>query len=393
MIDHHQINEQTRHKINLKKHEAHKRKFAPKTKAQRLKSTFYILTAVWVLAQVCSALLASTGFIHYAFTRLNGISIVAFVVGLCILLEWAFNKTNSDLHSQIWDDKEGVNPITGVLILVLGCVYVGSSYWGTPYAVQYFAAAPNYHDMELLVLKHNNIIKQDTSVKNKDIAAAQLSADNFLLAQGKKDCKECPWRIRSGSSTAHKKKEAKVDSFGMVKGVSLAALIVEKKEKINWAKLENKEMKAKFDKWCSSLGDNFALLSVLFVFIFLLSFAWCQWYIRFEYDENETILSHKEPSKDERTEVKSVKTKEVVKNEDAVIGEVKTTNMQEVFAKSKENTVEPIDGKEYIWHRMKAGKRKNKLVKKTKRDYQLLINGCSRPQTKLDMKELLKQFT
>ena len=39
-MNHHQINEETKISIDLKKHEARKRKFAPKTIAQRLKGTF-----------------------------------------------------------------------------------------------------------------------------------------------------------------------------------------------------------------------------------------------------------------------------------------------------------------------------------------------------------------
>ena len=95
-MDHHKINEETKVAIDLKKHEARKRKFAPKTKAQRLKGTFYILSAVWLLCQFCSAALASTGVLHYAATKFNnnGFLIVSFAVVVLVFLEFSFNKLN-----------------------------------------------------------------------------------------------------------------------------------------------------------------------------------------------------------------------------------------------------------------------------------------------------------
>ena len=401
-MNHHEINNLTKESINKKKHEAAKRKFAPKTKARRLKSTFYILTGVWIVAQVCSASLASTGIIHYASTRFNnnGFAIVIFAVFILGCLEFAFNRFNKDLHSQIHDDKEGVNPITCVLIAVFGVFYIGSTYWGTPYAVEYFAASPSYHDIEATTIKHDIKIKKDTLVCNSFIASASSIADGFLQSHGKTDSKSGRWRIRSDFAKRHADKVARVDSLSMKKDVVFAKLVALKDADLKEKKAENKVMQSDHIAWCSTFGQNLSILSIFFVLAFLLSFGWCQWFERFEHEENESILSQEQELPKEKETVKKKKKK---KNQTPTNIKKEASGMQVAFASSKEkekNNSKNQEKKEgyfckenqTVLVRMTKGPNKGKLVAKDKTGIKNAIGNGS-PGRRTDyFKELLKNF-
>ena len=415
-MNHHQINEETKISIDLKKHEARKRKFAPKTKAQRLKGTFYILSAVWLLCQFCSAALASTGVLHYAATKFNnnGFLIVSFAVVVLVFLEFSFNKLNQDLHSQLHDDKEGINPITCILIAVFGLFYIGSTFVGTPYAVQFFAASPNYNNIKQIELDHNNRIKQDTTTASKRIAEASKVATSFLVSHGTKDSKSEKWVIRWGYSEALNNRISKVDTLQAAKDILLSKLIAAKEAQLHKAQQENKELKAKHFAWCNSFGQNLSFFSIFFVLCFLLSFAWCSWFVRFEMEENGSILKesdkrtkepYKEPQKKKKKEKKKnfqadleepqkKKKKEKKKNFQVDLEEVKENNIQTIFATQKK---EGYFNKENqtVLVLLTKGKNKGNLVEKEKKDIKNYINNASSQTTKrvIFFKSLLQNFS
>ena len=396
-MDHHKINEETKVSIDLKKHEARKRKFAPKTKAQRLKGTFYILSAVWLLCQFCSAALASTGVLHYAATKFNnnGFLIVSFAVVVLVFLEFSFNKLNQDLHSQLHDDKEGINPITCILIAVFGLFYVGSTFVGTPYAVKFFAASPSYNNIKKIEAHHNNRIKEDTTTASKRIAEASKVAGSFLVSHGKNDIKSGNWRIRSNYAKSLNNRIAIVDTLQAAKDILLLKLVAAKEAQLKEAQEQNKDMKSKHFAWCNSFGQNLSFFSIFFVLCFLLSFAWCSWFVRFEMEENESILKESDKrTKEPFQEPQKKKKKEKKKNFTLEAEEVKEKNIQTIFAsKKKEGDIVKENNKEFILCKMKKGKNKGKLVKKSKAQFKNLMNSQSNFETIEAMKKLLQNFS
>lgn len=313
-ISHHDINEETQFQVNKERHEAKKRKFRPKTKVQRLKGVFYILTAVWVVCQGISALLASTGFYHLAATNLNGNSFLSgsTVLCFCIGLELAFNKLNKIIAQQKYDDKTSVSPILYALVLIFGLVYAGSTFFGTPYAVQFLAAAPNYNDIEQIKIEYDVLIKSDTTFWNGRITKKELSTDAFVGLNSKFDSKINAVRLRSDAIKPHKEMVDSIASLNSKKMAVLISLQADKKEAIKKAESENKVMKSDHFDWCSSFGWGLSFVSLFCIVIFLLSFSWCQGYERDELKDNDSILSKLEEAKkkeeqQERAEIEKLK--------------------------------------------------------------------------------------
>lgn len=313
-ISHHDINEETQFKVNKERHEAKKRKFRPKTRIQRLKGVFYIFTAVWVVCQGISALLASTGFYHLASTKLNGNSflISSTVLCFCIGLELSFNKLNKMMAGQKYDDKTPISPILWVAVLSFGLFYAGSTFIGTPFAVQFLAATPNYNDIEQITDTHNKIIEQDTLKWSQKRIMAQSSADAFLVSHGKRDNVTGKWRCRTGDLARHNELLARVDSVTYPADVSLSFLVASKKLEVKTAKEENKIMKADHLAWCGSFGWGLSFVSLGCIAIFLMSFSWCQGYERDEIKDNESMLLKLEEAKakeeaQERAEIEKLK--------------------------------------------------------------------------------------
>ena len=401
-ISHHDINKRTRFTIDKKKHEAAKRKYEPKTKIQRLKSVFYILTAVWVFCQVVSALLCSTGLIHFTITNLssNGFIIIPIVVFGAIFLEWSFNKVNNLIAEQKYDDETEVSPVLHGLRLALGCVYAASTFFGTPYSVAWFAAPPEYNDIALIESDQNKIIESDTLFWTNQINDSKAAIASFVIAHSKYDEKIDTTRLRSGSVNEHKKMGRDKDTLGMNYRASLAVLQADKKEVIRIAKEENKAMNAEFEKWCGSFGFGLSLMTLICILIFIPSFSWCARYKRDEIKDNDSILAEleaeqaKELSKEKRKEPKKVKKKEKVKKEESKNEEVTQGTMQDIFKPEKEkNEVFADGGIEYIWHELQNGKNKGSLVKRNKREYRNMLNNCTKKETIKEMKKNLKKFS
>lgn len=378
-ISHHDINKATKFKVDQKKHEAKKRKFEPKTKNQRLKPVFYILTATWLLCQFGSALMASTGFIHLAITQLNNPYFsIPLVLLFCGFLEYAFNRLNNTIQEQKLDDETAVSPILYVLVCLFGCIYAVSSFLGTPYAVEFLAAKPKYNNIELIKLDYDKLIKADTTIKNQDIFMASNTVKSHFVAYRKRDCKGCPYRLRSTAVKPHSKKEARRDSLIKAKEVVLAVLMSDKKDAVKLAKEENKVMESEFTAWCGSFGFGLSLLTLVLILIFLPSYAWCAKYERDEVQDNETILTMqggekgKVVVKESKVEDKDEgqRTPKVVDNQDAApIGFA--------VAGAKEGDIDKGEGRKHdrVWCMVSGN-----LVLRTIGQMNTLINGQSTKQ-------------
>jgi len=316
-INHHDINEETQFQVNKERHEAMKRKFRPKTEVQRLKGVFFILTGVWLTCQTISALLASTGFIHYATQKFNnnGLLIITFVVLLCGGLELAFNTVTSLINRQKYDDKTPVSSILYGMFIGLGIFYATSSFFGTPHAVEYFAAKPDYHKTELIVAKYEQAIAKDTTYWNGQLTMASSSANAYKFSHGKRDCKDvdkCPWRLRTSALAGHSILLAKVDSVSAAATSSLLAIKSDMKQELAMARIENKAMKSAFIVWCGTFGFSLSLISLVCIPIFFFSYSWCAKYKRLEIADNDSILSKLEEAKkkeeaQERAEIEKIK--------------------------------------------------------------------------------------
>jgi len=402
-ISHHQINEETRFQVDKEKHEAQKRKFTPKTEVQRLKSVFYILTAVYLIAQTISALLASTGFIHYAQTKFNdnGVILIFFVVCFCAGLEWCFNKLNKLIAAQKYDDKTPVSRILNVLLLSFGLIYATSTFFGTPYAVEFFAAAPNYNDIEEITAMHNELIKKDTSYYNQQRKMAQSSADSYKLSHGKRDCEECPWRLRTSALKGHNVMLGKVDSVTMEANTSFSILKAEKKKHLLNAKEENEVLHADNKAWCDSFGFGLSFVSLICIIIFYFSFSWCAKYQRLELTHNDSILNQLEEAKEkektkERFEIEKlkalsskVKDKDKEEEQPKVVANQASTPMGFVTATIKEGDIVKGEGRksDRIYVMVKGD-----LRAMTKGEVNTLKKGQSTPERITHLQQLMNKL-
>lgn len=378
-ISHHEINKATKFKVDQKKHEAKKRKFEPKTKVQRLKTVFYILTATWMFCQFGSALMASTGFIHLALTKLDSPFLsIPLVLFLSVGLEVIFNGINKTIAKQKYDDENTVSPILFVLLAVFGAFYAISSFIGTPYAVEFLAAKPNYHNIELIKLGHDRLIKADTTTKNQDIFMASSVVASHFIAYRKKDCKTCPYRLRSVAVKPHSKKEARRDSLIRAKEIVLAVLLSDKKDAVKLAKEENKVMESEFSAWCSSFGFGLSLLTLVLILVFLPSYAWCAKYERDEVEDNETILTLQNGTK-AKVVVKETKVEDKGEGQRTpkVTDKQESTPIGFAVASTKEGDIEKGEGRkrDRVWCMVSGN-----LVLKTMGQMNTLIKGQSTRQ-------------
>jgi len=313
-INHHEINEETQFQVNKERHEAKKRKFRPKTKVQRLKSVFYILTGVWLFCQGVSALLASTGFYYLAsiYINANPFAVGSFVFLASLGLELAFNTLNNTIAKQKYDDKTAISKVLKGMLVFFGLIYAGSTFIGTPYAVQFLAASPDYIDIEQLRLEHDVLIKSDTSFWNGEINKKELAKSEFVRLNSKFDSKLGKVRLRSDAVAPNRVMGDSIAALNSNKLAVLAMLKTNKENDIKKAEEENEIMESEHFAWCSSFGWGLSFVSILCIFIFLPSFHWCQWYEREEIIDNDSILlKHEEAKKkeeaQERAEIEKIK--------------------------------------------------------------------------------------
>lgn len=393
-ISHHDINEETQFKVDKERHEQKKRKFRPKTKVQRLKSVFYILTGVWLFCQGVSALLAATGFYYLAsiYINANAFAVGSFVFLASLGLELAFNALNNTIAKQKYDDKTAISKVLKGMLVFFGLIYAGSTFIGTPYAVQFLAASPDYNDIDKLGLLHKSTMAKDSTYYNDQLFMAQSSADAFLLSHGKRDCKDierCPWRIRTGDLAQHNTLLAKVDSVSSLASISRLAIKAESKAELVVAMSENKAMKADHFAWCSSFGWGLSFVSIFCIFIFLPSFHWCQWHEREEVIDNESMLSKMEEAKDkekaqERFEIEKLKAlsaKVTDRDEDKetpkVIEDEPSTPIGFAFASHKEGDILIGEGRKSDRVYVEV---KGELRAMTPGELNTLIKGQSTPE-------------
>src|SRR6056300_722427 len=123
---HQRVNDLTALEIDKERIEQLQRKQAPKTKVQRMKGFFNILFITGVLCQFLSALLASSGVLHYVSEHLNNNGLIISLTSICILLLIEVSKrfTLESYHAQRLDDKE-INRVTYGCMLLWGCLSVG----------------------------------------------------------------------------------------------------------------------------------------------------------------------------------------------------------------------------------------------------------------------------
>jgi len=198
------------------------------------------------------------------------------------------------------------------LVLVFGLVYAGSTFFGTPYAVQFLAASPNYNDIEQLIIEHDVLIKSDTTFWNGQITNKELAKSEFVRLNTKYDNKTGKVRLRSDAVKPHRTMVDSISALNSNKLAVLAILKTNKKNDINKAEQENEVMRADHFAWCSSFGWGLSFVSLGCIVIFLFSFSWCQGYERDELKDNDSILLKLEEAKkkeeaQERAEIEKIK--------------------------------------------------------------------------------------
>jgi len=266
------------------------------------------------VCQFISALLASTGFYYLASIYINAnlFAVGSFVFVASVGLELSFNTLNKTIAKQKYDDKTEVSSILKGLIVFFGLIYAGSTFWGTPYAVEFLAASPDYNSIEQISIEHDVLIKSDSSFWGSRLSDSRNNIASFVTAHSKFDSKIDTIRLRSDAVNPHKEMEA---DYKILKDKALASalpLIRAKEEAIKKAEKENEIMKVEHFAWCSSFGWGLSFVSILCIFIFLPAFHWCQKYERDELKDNDSILNKLEEAKkkeeaQERFEIEKLK--------------------------------------------------------------------------------------
>lgn len=293
---HNEINDLTQYEVNTKRLQRLERKQRPKTKAQRLKGFFIVLMAVGLLCQFLSALLASSGVFHYLSLKLNSNGFILSITSICILLliEGSKRFTLDSFHAQRLDDEK-INKITYAFIALWGCLSIGSTYYGTPYAIEYFAASPTLINVDSI---STNLDKQ--LFKDKAVLLAELSEHN---TDANTIYKAAEWKGRI-SSKDRKAYNKVLDKAANVK-VKISDLEIKRSEGkaliINQAIKENKEIVKHHSAWCYSFGSTLALISVFLELLFFGAVWWCEGYKRLEVIEARKILEVQETDNGNRT--------------------------------------------------------------------------------------------
>lgn len=400
---HHNINQEVELQINLKKHEKRKRQYKPKTKIQRLKSFFYIASSIGIFLQAVSCILASTGVINFVsmFLNSNGLIIISISVIALAGLELAYRKTLQEYNAQRLDDETKISPVIYVALFGLGSIYILSSYWGSPYAVQFFAAPPELNNLELIAMNEDNKIKKDSLFWANRVKVAQASKDSFLISNGKTDKVTGNWRIRSGSAKELQRKAKEVDKLNTSLTSSLASGYRSKDSLLLSLKADNKELLIKHQEFCSQFGYIMGLISVFCVLVFIPIFNWTEKYKRDETTENEILLA-KYFNTEQKTEPKQKK----YKQKKAPINQPITENRTEqekpsiqialgqnknMFSEGDEVTE---NGEKKFFLLMQKGKNKGELIAKDEGQIKKMYNNLSNKNSDrgLFLNELLNQF-
>ena len=290
---HHKINENVEYQVNVKRLEALERKQRPKTKVQRLRGFFIVLTVLGVICQFVSALLASAGVLHHVNTKLNAAGFIGACIAVCLLLalEGAKRFTFGSFHNQRLDDGQ-VQRITYIGILLFGGVSVASTFFYSPYAIEYLAAPAKLVSIDSIKDVHNEMILQDTSYWHNQKYAQLSKASAYFEANKKRDCKTCPWRLSSSKWIVMPYANLVEPVKGLQDSLNKYYVIANnlKSKTIKSANKENSQIVKQHKAWCSSFGFNMGLTSILIEILFFMAYWWCADYNRLEVTEGRSIL-------------------------------------------------------------------------------------------------------
>ena len=321
---HNEINDLTQYEVDTRRIQRLERKQKPKTKAQRLKGFFIVLVAVGFICQFLSAVLASSGVYHYLSMKLNSNGFILSITSICILLfiEGSKRFTLESYHAQRIDDNK-IHRITYAFIMLWGCLSIGSTYWGTPYSIEHFAASPQLVSIDSIKNDFNQQLAKD-----KSILLAEIEKHTNTAADIKN---RSSWKGRISRSarpaylaavTAKKDSEVRLSELSILNN-QRKTLAVESAIK------ENKQILKQHSAWCYSFGSTLALISVFLELLFFGAFWWCENYKRLEVLEAKSILKLKDSKETKDTEQRkplkdkgkpSLRSKDIVKQAVSEIG-------------------------------------------------------------------------
>lgn len=293
---HQQVNDLTALEIDKERIEQLQRKQQPKTKVQRMKGFFIVLFVTGVLCQFLSALLASSGVLHYVSTKLNSNGLIISMTSICILLLIEVSKrfTLESFHAQRLDDKE-INRVTYGFILLWMSLSVGSTYYGTPYAVEYFAAAPTLVNTDSIKDSYNNKLAHEIEVLENEIKTHEATALDIKTRSS--------WKGRI-SREARPAYLAAIEAKKQSETNLSAVAILNSKDKfkaIQDANSKNEEIQNTHFRWCMSFGSSLAVVSIFLELLFFICMFWCENYKRLEVKEAKAILTLRETDNSNRT--------------------------------------------------------------------------------------------
>jgi hypothetical protein len=279
-----EINELTEFRVNEKRIERLKRKQAPKTRAQRLKGFFVVLVVVGFICQFLSAVLSSSGVFHYLSTKLNSNGLILSITSICILLfiEGSKRFTLESYHAQRIDDNK-IHKITYAFIGLWGCLSICSTYYGTPYAIEYFAASPKLVSIDSINTEYTNQLEKGKIVLLAELSSHRATADSIKKAaswKGRVSRDDRPTFM--AAITAAKDVQIKLSELS-ISNQEQKALIIDAAIK------ENNQILKQHSIWCYSFGSTLAVISVILEIVFFLAFWWCENYKRLEVVEAESI--------------------------------------------------------------------------------------------------------
>lgn len=292
-MTHHEINELTKYKVDVKRLKKLKRKQEAKSKTQRLRGFFWLLVVVGFICQVLSALLASTGILYFLSQRLNSAGIIVGILAFILLigLEVAKRYTLTSFHAQRLDD-EAVNPTSYIAMLSLGVFSVFSTYFGTPHAVEFFTTAPNLVNLEQVAAQETQTVANDTTFYAQKYRQAKADRIAFFEGHKKRNNKDSPWRL-SSARVVQSTYNILIQQESSA-AQKLDQVLAESKQKeqhtLSHHQNRNQMSQAEYEVWCQSFGFILSLVSIALEILLFFSFWWTETYQRLEVEEAATIL-------------------------------------------------------------------------------------------------------
>lgn len=281
---HLQINEMLENQIDVENIERLKEKYKPKTRIQRLKGVFILLTWFGIISQVLGSALASTGVMYYLSTKLssNGF-FIAIGAAMCLVgLEIGKHIVLKDYHSQRLDDKK----VSNEMYFLIGCLLLVNSifaYYGTPHAIEYFTEKPILVSLDSIAAKEDAVLAANIATIQSEIAKHDTTASKIFTSAS--------WlqKLSSKDRPAYQTAlNAKAQAEKMVTAVKLQAA-ANKADAIKEAEKESKRRMDDYLAWCMSFGTWLGFVSLVLDVVFFFAFWWCESYKRLKVKEFEAI--------------------------------------------------------------------------------------------------------